>query len=91
MTKKYDLGKKSDMRKFQRDLEKTARDQAKQAFSTMQHQIECPGCKTKLKVSSGVKICPSCGSEVNFTIDFKNLQLRRLLSLHEKLALLQVS
>ncbi len=69
MAKKYNLGKKSDMRKFQRDLEKSALDQAKQAFSSMQYQIECPGCKAKLNVSTGAQLCPSCGSEINFNLN----------------------
>ncbi len=64
MSKKYNLGKKSDMRKLQRDLEKQAKKTVEQA--TRQLNIQCPSCGRKLKVTKGINTCPSCKSKVEY-------------------------
>lgn len=69
MSKKYNLGKRSDMRKFQKEFETAALDKAKQIMMSKSYEIECPGCKSKLNVSSGIQLCPSCGSKIEFTLN----------------------
>lgn len=68
MSKKYRIDKKSDMRKFQRDLKKSIVNEAKKKFMST-GKIKCPGCKMTINLSSGIKTCPNCGNgiDVHFT------------------------
>ncbi len=68
---KYNMGSTSDMRKFQRDLEKTAKDKAVEIISGSAIPIECPFCNAKLEARAGVILCPKCGNKINLEFNFK--------------------
>lgn len=70
MVKKYDLGKSSDMRKFSRDLDRDIKEQAKKSMLSQKHEIECPHCQEEVSVPTGKSLCPSCGEEINLTLNF---------------------
>lgn len=69
MAKKYDLTKKSDMRRLSRDLEKSVRDFAKEAVTTF--DIKCEGCGAPMTVKEGVNTCPSCGKTTEVKVEWK--------------------
>lgn len=69
MVKTYDLLSKSDMRKFQKDLEKAVIHEAKSAVSKMEHKILCPHCGSEITVRAGKNICSHCHNEVEVTLD----------------------
>ena len=60
MGKSYDLGKKSDMRRFQRDLEKVVKETALQGIQTMTFDYTCPSCGREIQVKVGKNVCPYC-------------------------------
>lgn len=64
MSKKYDLSKKSDMRRFEKDLEKEVMDVAKESISKSGLDIECPHCGKPIHVQLGDNICEHCGNQV---------------------------
>ena len=64
MSKKYDLSKKSDMRRFEKDLEKEVMDVAKKSISESGLDIECPHCGKTIRVQLGDNICEHCGNQV---------------------------
>jgi DNA-directed RNA polymerase subunit RPC12/RpoP len=68
MVKKYRLGKSSDMRRFQRDLQKSIQNQTYNAISNL--NINCPKCKRKIRVSPGIQNCPYCTSKIDFKVNF---------------------
>lgn len=70
MRKKYNLGKKSDMRRFQRDLEKAANDIVSDATSKMSIDIQCPNCGSNIKAKSGNQKCPICSSNIELKFNF---------------------
>lgn len=68
MSRKYDISKKSDMRRLERDLkatiQKAAEDQYKKALS----HFECPNCGQTFNAHAGHVTCPYCHTEYNFQI-----------------------
>lgn len=70
MAKTYNLLSKSDMRKFQKDLEKTVMNEAKSAAMKSKHEILCPHCDSEITVRAGKNICPHCRNTVDVTLDF---------------------
>ena len=44
MARKYNLGSKSDMRRFERELKKSVMDQAKTSIMRGTHKVTCPHC-----------------------------------------------
>lgn len=69
MAKKYDLTKKSDMRRLSRDLEKSVRDFAKETVTAF--DIKCEGCGAPMTVKAGVNTCPSCGKTTEVKVEWK--------------------
>lgn len=70
MTKKFNLGSKSDMRRFTRELEKEAKNKASEAIINHSYDFECPNCGTKFTIRVGSQnVCPKCGTSVNFKFD----------------------
>lgn len=70
MAKKYNLGSKSDMRKFERDLEKSMIDIAKDYAKKGNFDIECPDCGEKISVPVGESQCPKCGKIINLCFEY---------------------
>ena len=64
MPRKYDISKKSDMKKFMKDLEKNVVDK------TMKQTIKavCPHCKNLISVTLKSTHCPKCCEEIHFDI-----------------------
>lgn len=60
MAKKYNLGSKSDMRRFERDLKNAVMNQAESAIRHSSHEVICPNCKRKLNAHIGSNTCPFC-------------------------------
>ncbi|WP_159562765.1 MULTISPECIES: hypothetical protein [unclassified Exiguobacterium] len=72
MKNKYNLGSKSDMRKFSRDLEKQLREKTIHAVQNKSYDIECPHCKSLISIKPGKQRCPVCNEEINFTLNIKD-------------------
>jgi len=70
MSKKYNIGKKSDMRKLNRDLKNQADEIVKDAAKTMKVDIECPHCKEDIKVKSGKNACPHCDRNIELDVSY---------------------
>ncbi len=71
MAKKYNLGSKSDMRKFQRDLEKAVNKSVVDSVRSKGITIECPNCKKQLTARTGQNVCPYCGKSIQLNVDFQ--------------------
>ena len=70
MGKKYDLGKKSDIRKFKKDLEQSIFSNARDALAKETYKIECPKCHKTVSATAGPNVCPFCQEEINLELDF---------------------
>ena len=66
MTKKYNIGSKSDMRRFERDLQKSL--ERNLASHNLSIDVKCPKCGNTFKASSGSNVCPHCKSEITLNI-----------------------
>ena len=66
---KYDISKKSDMRKFSRDLEKQILDNVEKEIKKTGIEIECPNCKKKFKAKGGKNTCPHCKKVIDLDIN----------------------
>ena len=71
MAKKYNLGSKSDMRRFQRDLEKTVMKKATSTLMKKRCDIPCPHCQSQVTVPVGKSSCPICHQPIDFQLNFK--------------------
>jgi len=69
MTKKYDISKSSDMKRFTADIEKEVKKQARSAVDKIPIEIKCPHCKATIKTHAGKSICPFCKKEINLKLD----------------------
>lgn len=67
MKKKYDITKKSDMRRFARDLEQEILNRAEEAINDQMGNA-CPNCGSHLRLHFGTNVCPECGAVVEFTV-----------------------
>lgn len=71
MGRKYNLGSSSDMRRFQRDLEKEIIGKTKQTIMNQTYDVTCPHCQSRISVPPGKSCCPRCGQEVDLNLDIK--------------------
>ena len=71
ITKKYNLGSKSDMRRFMRDFEKDIKTGIRKDLLKETFDINCPNCNRNIKVRKGRNVCPYCREEINFNLDVK--------------------
>lgn len=69
MARKYNLGSKSDMRRFERDLKKSVIEQAKDSITNSTHEIKCPNCGNTLNARIGSNTCPHCHKSIDLTLD----------------------
>ena len=69
MGKNYNLGNKSDMRRFERDLSKSVQNMAVNAVHSRAITVACPHCKRKFSAHSGTNTCPFCRQPVNLQLD----------------------
>lgn len=68
MTKKYNIGSKSDMRRFERDLQKSLDRNIASQVNNLSIDVKCPKCGNTFKASSGSNVCPHCKSEITLNI-----------------------
>lgn len=71
MTKKYNLGSNSDMKRLMKDLEKEVHSKAEQEIYSRTYDIECPECHNKISVKPGKSLCPICHNEVELNLNIK--------------------
>ena len=69
MSKSYDIGKKSDMDRFMRDLAQAGRSLAVDEINARKYDVECPHCKGAIAIAPGLRKCPICSNEINFKLD----------------------
>lgn len=56
MSKKYNIGKKSDMQRFHREC-----------IAYFCSKSECPNCHNKVSATMGYSVCPVCQGTICFT------------------------
>lgn len=66
----YDIGKKSDMRRLARDLERSIKTEAKRSIQRSGIEMSCPNCGRKMTGRQGNSRCPHCGNVTNVTFDW---------------------
>lgn len=73
MSKNYNLNSKSDMRRFERDLNKSVQNMAVNALHSQAITVKCPHCKRSFSARSGANTCPFCRKSVDLklNINFK--------------------
>lgn len=69
MSKNYNLGSKSDMRKFTNDLERAVKEKSVQALHARKYDVDCPHCNGKVKVAPGKSNCPLCSKEIDLELN----------------------
>lgn len=70
--RKYDISKKTDLRRFERDIEKEIKKLAKDELVTSGADYDCPRCGKTYRVKQGDNVCPHCGFVLNVNFDFSN-------------------
>lgn len=70
MPKKYNIGKPSDMRRFQRDLEKMIVDKAADAVQRKTRDVICHHCQKTVTILPGQRVCPLCGQPLKLPVSF---------------------
>ena len=69
MAKKYDLSKKSDLRRFKKESMKNLQDSIVTQVLDRAYDVECPHCKAKISVRPGHGLCVACGGEINLELN----------------------
>lgn len=69
MSKTYNLGNPSDMKRLSRDLEQKAMNIARDKVSTMNFDHKCPHCGSSIQVHSGLNFCPVCQKQINVDLN----------------------
>lgn len=69
MARKYNLGKRSDMRRFERDLRNDVMEQARTAVLNKPVSIDCPNCHRPISVHAGSNVCPFCKQLVELNLN----------------------
>lgn len=65
MAKKYNIGSKSDMRRFERDLKNDLMKQVRNG----NYEVSCPHCNRRFSAHSGANTCPYCRNTVSLQIN----------------------
>lgn len=68
MAKKYNLGNKSDMKRFEQDIMNKVHSIAEDTVMSNGCEIECPHCHKKVSVPNGFSYCPKCHGAINTDI-----------------------
>ena len=67
----YNLGSKSDMKQFAKDLEQRVKEAAVEEAMSRLYDVTCPTCGASVKVPTGKSKCPKCGEEIVLQLDIK--------------------
>ena len=70
MAKKYNLGSKSDMRKFIKDLEGAVSADLKSQAMKSSYDVVCPECGRAFQATPDNNTCPNCREVVEFKLTF---------------------
>ncbi len=73
MARKYDISKKSDMRRLARDIERGMRKELRRELPRTGIDRPCPECGSTMRMVEGVNRCPRCGKTVNVSFDLSRL------------------
>lgn len=73
MSKTFNLGSASDMRRFERELMKSVQKEVTNSLHSEYFDVQCPHCNCTFPARSGSNICPVCRNtvELNLNINFK--------------------
>ena len=75
MPKKYNLGSKADMRRFERDFERQAtkvmKNQVARFARTAPIEIQCPSCERSITARSGISTCPHCKCSIDLNLNIE--------------------
>ena len=69
MGKKYNIGSKSDMRRFERDLNKQVKSMAADAIQSQSYNVTCPHCSSSFRAHAGKNVCPACRNTVDLSLN----------------------
>lgn len=70
MSKSFDIGNSSDMKKFNEHLENSVKENAKKSLSSEMFDVECPHCGKEISIPAGLSKCPECGKEIDLNLNF---------------------
>lgn len=73
MTKRYNLAKKSDVRRLSRDIERSMRRELRREIPKTGIYRPCPKCGATMRMVAGTNTCPHCGKTVEVTFDLSRL------------------
>lgn len=71
MKNTYKLSSKSDMKQFNKDLEKRIKSAAIEEAMGRTYDVTCPTCGASVKVPTGKSLCPQCRKEIDLQLDIK--------------------
>lgn len=72
MAKKFNISKKSDMKRFKKALYEefySMVEQAEQELLSKKYEVKCPACHCKLSIKPGKTRCPICDEEIDFILE----------------------
>ena len=69
MGKSYNIGSKSDMRRFERDLKKRVTELAEESIRSGTYTANCPHCGEETEVTDGLNRCSHCHQQFKVTIN----------------------
>lgn len=69
--KKYNIGKKSDMKRLERDIMNKANSIAAQNIMSRDYEVECKHCHSQVSVPAGFSYCPKCHNVINLILNVK--------------------
>ncbi len=66
MSNTYNLFSDADMKKFMKDIEKEAVNEAKKSIEKDGYETTCPHCGASVTIHPGKETaCPKCGTVIN--------------------------
>lgn len=68
MQRKYDITKKTDMKRLERDLKDSIMQQAENAVTKRPYIFSCPHCNRKISTLPGMTMCPFCQKKITLLI-----------------------
>lgn len=73
MARKYDISKRSDVRRLARDIERSMRRDLRRDIPKMGIERPCPGCGSTMRMVEGENRCPHCGKTIEVSFDLSRL------------------
>ena len=73
MSRKYNISKRSDVRRLARDLERSVRKELRREIPRSGIEQPCPECGSTMRMIEGVNTCPRCGKTIEVSFDLSRL------------------